>query len=289
MDEFLHLIDHSDVCSLTGLAIGLVYVGLFFSSRYPDIRSRSLQVAGIAFVFYAAYGLLEHGTPDASTVTVVLIRGVLLLGIVHGSLSIVLSVFRPLTENWRKSAVQRQSALEQRQRERQEEQRRREERLVWERQAPERERREREAETERLRQEGESQRQAELVLDEHRRRDEARLQCRLYYDRNVDQLQKHFNREMLQEYFDSYMNDSQSANDVEHRAGLLIGMLKEQLEERSERTMTYNSISEIADYFNQKRAELESGPFDDETLESLRVEISQNETAAISALLKRSR
>ncbi|MCA9095945.1 MAG: hypothetical protein KDA68_20840, partial [Planctomycetaceae bacterium] len=161
--------------------------------------------------------------------------------------------------------------------------------LEWERQTPERERSERAAKALRLQQETERQREYEQAQREQSSRDHARLKCRLYYDAHANQLNLVFNRDLLQEYFDTYMTDSHSLTEVELRAQMLVEMLQAHVKERPLGTKSFNSMSEIADYFSQKRTELESLPYDAETRESLRTAISQRENAAISALFKGSR
>lgn len=287
MDELLRFFNFSDVCSLSSLAAGLGLGGLYFAGNYPTLRARCFYFAGIAFVLYMGYTLVQIRTPDAAIAVVVLVRGALLLVILNGSLCIVFSLVRPVTVWWNRLVSARRARRAQRRYDREESERREREAREWERRAPERARQAADEEIRQRRQREEREQHAALALTEQRRRDDVRMECYLLYDRHVDQLETHFPRQMLQEYFETYMKATHSAAVVEQRARLLMEMLREQINSKTDRMAAFTSLADVAAYFREQRQEVETLPYDEETRESLLFAVNKREDAAIAAFLNR--
>ncbi|MFN0196053.1 MAG: hypothetical protein ACKVT0_04865, partial [Planctomycetaceae bacterium] len=100
---------------------------------------------------------------------------------------------------------------------------------------------------------------------DQQRRDDARLECQLYYDRHADRFKLKFPRERLQEYFAAYMTDAHPTEAVDQRARLLLEMLREQLQGQPGGAVAFGSLADIATHFSTQRVELETLPYDEET------------------------
>jgi hypothetical protein len=248
-------------------------------------HSESLRVWGwrcalVAFLLRVLSDLSLQGGTDPDLLVSTVLRGVVAGAVILGPAWIVLSLGQFLFGNAR-SLVDRRNR---RRRWEQEQLRNEQERLRLgeERMRQNRLRAAAEEERRRQRQELESR---EVV--EQRRRDDVRLECYLLYDRHVNQLQEYFPREMLQEYFDTYMQTSHSATVVETRARLLMEMLRDQINSKTDRMAAFTSLADVAAYFQEQSREIDALPYDEETRESLRFAVNKREDAAIAAFLNR--
>lgn len=131
------------------------------------------------------------------------------------------------------------------------------------------------------------QRERSFLQSDQRRRDDARLECQLFYDRHANRLQEKFPRERLHEYFAAYLTDGHPVEAVEQRARLLLEMFQECLDGQPVGATAFPSLAEIASHFRQRRAELKALPYDQETRDSLLVAVNQQEEAAIQEFLRR--
>ena len=122
--------------------------------------------------------------------------------------------------------------------------------------------------------------------DAQRRRDDARLRCLMLYDQHSTALEGRFPRERLHEYFEQYMADSLEPEVVEERAQTLGSLIDECLaQEKPRQRNEFQSLAELAAFFQTQREETTQLPYDDEVKESLLTNINIQEEQTIRRFL----
>lgn len=259
-------------------------------------RTGGLRIAAGTAILFAGATLMEEGIGEAGPLARVVMRSLAAGGLILGPTWIVLSVgaffhaqYQRLTNAARTQAAVRKREREQKQRDADESERKRQQDAEWERIQPERERAAREA-TERARVEAERRQQLELCrLSDQKRREDAKLECVLIYDRKAAALAKSFPRERPDQYFAAYMSETHAADAVETRANQLIAMLEELASEHGHRSKAkFQSLADVAAYFQQQREQLQSLPYGPDIVDSLVVVLNQHEDAAIANFLRTS-
>lgn len=295
-----HLINDGDLCPLIFLICLLVPVGRMFVAHDSRLAEWGLRVAAGTAIIVAAMTLLEEGISEAGPLARVVVRSLAAGALILGPTWIVLSVGAFFHAQYQRltSAARTQAAVRKREREREREEKQREanEReqqrkrdAEWERTRPERERAAEEA-AERTRLETErKQQEVQLKLSDRMRREDAKLQCLLVYDRNAPALAKSFPRDRLDQYFTAYMSETHAADAVETRAKQLIVMLEELAGEHGHRSKAkFQSLADVAAYFHQQREQIQSLPYGPDVVDSLVVVLNQHEDAAIANFLRTS-
>lgn len=294
------LINDGDLCSVVFLICLLIPVGRMFIAHDSRLANWGLRVAAGTAILFAGATLMEEGISEAGPLVRVVVRSLAAGALILGPTWIVLSVVAFVHAQYQRLAnsARSQAAVRKREREREREEKQREanEReqqrkrdADWERTRPERERAAEEA-AERTRLESErKQQEVQLRLSDRMRREDAKLQCVLVYDRNAAALAKPFPRERLDQYFAAYMSETHPADAVETRAKQLIAMLEELATEHGHRSKAkFQSLADVAAYFHQQREQIQSLPYGPDVVESLVVLLNQHEDAAIANFLRTS-
>jgi hypothetical protein len=286
------LLPDSDICPLVMLIALLIWLGSFAVHNSPKMQWFGVRVAfGCAFLTAVA-DLLKSGPTSAGEVLRIVIRGLAAGGLVLGaswislpvltfayrflqaSFDFALSPFRRARSAWKA----RRLAIETR----------RQQRLAhenWERCRPERERQARE-QVARAGREAEVKRVAESqAAADRKRRENAQLSCLWAFDRYSTGRGERIPRGRVQAYFDQYMSNAHSAEEVEERAS----QLKEILEEAGGtpgKKSAFSSLDDLAVHFQKKRLEIDALPYDEDTKETLLTSINAQEEVAIREVLR---
>ncbi|MBI1312133.1 hypothetical protein GC176_12650 [bacterium] len=117
--------------------------------------------------------------------------------------------------------------------------------------------------------------------DEQKRRDDSRFDCQMHYDRLAASLRDQFSPARLQEYFDRYMSDGSSADEVEDRAAKLRDMLDELSGGGTDRSRNGATLESVRQEFQTRRQEIQSAGFDEKTEASMLSSLAREEERAI--------
>ena len=124
---------------------------------------------------------------------------------------------------------------------------------------------------------------AEKEAQQHRtdqsRRAESRFLCQMKYDRLASAIGDRFSVERLAEYFQQYLSDKNSPEEVESRSKQLGAMLDELA--GTQATRGKQNLSAIREDFESRRADVEAANFDEETTAALMASLSREEERAI--------
>ncbi len=108
-------------------------------------------------------------------------------------------------------------------------------------------------------------------------REEIRLSCQLLYDQHAVELQDRFPQQRLDDYFEQYLSDSFPIEIVQQRGRLLKEMIESSLEQSGGNKQKFSSLSEITAYFQERRQEIKSLDYDEQTEQSFLSSLSQQE------------
>ncbi len=108
-------------------------------------------------------------------------------------------------------------------------------------------------------------------------RDDARFACQLFYDQHAVDLEPLFSQLRIAEYFNAYMSDEHSVEQVKLRGEQLQKLLTDLLERNGALTAQYNSILEIKNAFDGQRQSIANAGLEKETEQSLLAEIARDE------------
>ena len=258
MHFIFEAIQNGDFCGLVFFSAIVIFVGDRMINSQPAMRIWGLRITAVAFVGFTVSHISQNGGSTPSDLALAAIIG-LLGGIVTlGPVWILLSIVGFLGGYYRQAASSASSAAHQRQLEREKkaaEKKRLQEQIDWERNAPERER---------VRQEESERRKVEAKqnMESQKRRTDARADCEMLFQLYAIDISSRFPREALDEWIKKYMDDDQSPDDVEQRAEQLRKMIIHH-REAVKPTPKFNSLSELAVWFQEQRAEIESLPVAD--------------------------
>lgn len=263
--HFLRQLELGDPCSLTLLALLLIFIGGKIVADKPHLYLWGLRLAVAGFVGFTAYQLLRYPFPQAEELLGFALRSLLAAGLILGVAWIILPLAgfiyaHTLGAGWqhfRSWAMSVQSQANQRQAWREQEHRRQREQQDYECLAPERDRAEREAEA---RQQAEAQAQ--------HRRDMARANCELLFDLLAPEIGKRFTRKMFEAFLEKHLADKHPPEYVEHWAQQLQAMLRQHAQ-KVQATPRFQSLEEIARWFQQEQQKIENQPIDDKAKRTL--------------------
>lgn len=276
MTTILDIVNRGDVCSILCFVAILAVVGSKMVEQHPLLRVSGWRLAIAAFLIYCAHaGFTFRPTNAQGWLWVVfrgLLAGALTLPLSWIGMSVLAFTKRLLIDAPAKRVRDFVRSLHEREREIQV----REQQLKIETLRFEREDRER-------------SRNKDLEVSSTKakqRRDDARLRCVMLYDQHSTALSARLPRERLQEYFDEYMADSLEPDIVEGRAGTLIALIEECVKQDKPRQKNdFESLAELAAFFQRHRAEADQLPYDDEVRDSLHANINIQEEQAIRRFL----
>ncbi|QDU52979.1 hypothetical protein [Gimesia panareensis] len=133
---------------------------------------------------------------------------------------------------------------------------------------------------------GNNKEEAEIQLrEEQERREKARFDCQLLYDRNAGRLQNYFPKEKLADYHERHLSDSFPAEIVEKRAKQLEEMLHSFLVDTDGKHQQFTSLNEIAAYFQKQKQEIESLQYDEQTRQTIISSLNEQEDRTIREFL----
>ncbi len=296
MFQITHIIETSDVCSLSFLIMLLTLVGQPFVARSPELHNLGVRIAAGVGLVYAGLTILERDLGTAGEIAALVLRSLAAGGVVLGPTWIVLSVGAYVRDQHRRmsAAAEARAAARRRERERrkqdaEEKERRRRADREWERTRPERERATREAADQAARRaqiEAERKHQEALrQTDEQRRREEVRYKCRLLYDRYAKELKTSMSQKRFDEYFATYLSDRYSAEEVERRGRELQAMLLDTVRPASP-TRQRRTLSEIQEEFTRRRNEVQTTSLDEDAKAALVADLNREEDKAIRGALQ---
>lgn len=279
--DLVNVLDSVDVCSLVVLAAALNFVGEWACQPQPHLRQRGVSVGVAAFVLLLAVGLIADGGTDDAVMR--LMQAGVVAACVAGAATIALPAvgwlydtsiekptaqFRSVLRSWDDQRMQGQrQAQEQRERE------------EWERSRPQREQAQREA-AERQR------REQEQKASDQRRREAARFQVRLLYDRHAGKIKASFPRKRFDEYVTEYLSDAYPADEVEKRAEELRNMILDFFESTDD-DRPQRSLTEIRTDFAGERQLIEASDLDEDTKAAMLADLNLAEDKAIRDVRQR--
>lgn len=214
------------------------------------------RCAGGAFFLFIFVQVIEQNPGTAGGWLRIVVRSLIFSGIVLGATWTVLpaavftyehtfgALFRSLDEA---AAASRKRADE---RKRMKEQKLRDE--EWERTRPERERQAMEAALQ-------EEARAKLRAAAQKRREDARAACELVYSVVEPEIGKRFSRNDFAQFVAKYMSDNFPPETVEERAEQLKGIIR-QHENRSDSPPRERSVQDLATWFEEQKAIIESMP-----------------------------
>lgn len=266
LTDLLELPSSGDLCSLTFVAMVLIYLGQLCVGKHPA-GVWGPRLAILAFLLWVGGELFDRGVPTGAELAGIVLEGLVAAGLILGLawilLGLVVSIFGALGQRVRAWLDKRRYAARRRREERRERARRKAEQKAWERSAPDREREQHERE-ERQKQE------AKDKADAGRRRADKKLQCELFYDQHVLVLRDRFPKDRLDAYIEQYFGQEHPPELVEERGELLLRMLKECLEETGPPKRRFRSLDEIAQHYAMLRSEINgSDLYDPETKDTI--------------------
>ena len=100
------------------------------------------------------------------------------------------------------------------------------------------------------------------MADAQKRRVDARADCEMLYQLYAVDISNRFPREALDEWIKKYMVDGSTPDEVEQRAEQLRKMIIHH-REQVKPTPKFNSLSQLAVWFQEQKSEIESLPMDD--------------------------
>lgn len=140
------------------------------------------------------------------------------------------------------------------------------------------------------RQRHEAAQQAAIVAEQRavaqKRREDGRLRCELLYERHAQQLLTYFPRKRFAQLLDRYLHDRVPADEIEQREQWVKEAIRESIGAETSKTPKFQSVAEIAAYFEARRKELEQLPHSEEVIEHYIVQINKNEDDALRKFLK---
>lgn len=285
-----------DLCSLVFLIWLLIFIGSRVIQFSPPLQLCGLKIAATVALVQVAADIDDSGLRTPAEALRIVLRALAAGGVTLGPAWMTLAIgsyfrelFRRMTNAATSRAMPRQRERERRHREAEESERKRQREAEWERTRPQREQAVRDA-AERSRAEAERRQQEDQrKLSDRKCREDAKLRCVLVYDRFAAALAKSFPRDQLDQYFAAYMSETHAAEAVEARAQQLIQMQEELASEQGNRSKArFQSLADVAAYFHQQREQIQSLPYDHDTLDSLLMLLNQYEEAAIADFLRTS-
>ncbi|QDT64073.1 hypothetical protein [Calycomorphotria hydatis] len=125
--------------------------------------------------------------------------------------------------------------------------------------------------------------QQKRELAETERREKARFQCRLLYDRYASEIQESLSRKRFDDYLKTYLSDSHSADLVEQRAEELQKMILDFFE-GSDEAQPQLSLEEIVLYYAAERERISLLDLDVDTKAAMLADLNAAEDKAIRNL-----
>jgi hypothetical protein len=290
--SWTRLIRDGDLCPLVCLIWLLLQLGRFAVADAPRLQLIGFRIAAGVALLYVITDLIAVGLQSPADALRILIRGLAAGGLVLGpcwvALAVIDIVWQQLSGFRSRIRAQLASQRQARQRRRQEILDRERQRLAaieWERTRPERERAAREA-AERARQEATAlSLAAARQAAERKRRDEARFNVLVVYDKRAAGYGERIPRTRLLGYLDRYLGDDVPLEVIEERAKQLTQLLQET--SRGGRTASpFQGLDDIAAQFQKRREQIMALPYDDETRETLLFSLNAQEEAAIREFLR---
>ena len=219
----LDLFDTIDSDNLAGscVIVGILFwVGKGFAECHERARQAGLYAGAAALLVYFAVSYAPNGNV-ASTA----FRGVLIAGAVTGLVWLALplayvvyaTTFGQLLSFVKNVAVRTKQATAQRRWEREQEADRNRRAAEELRLAPIRERELQAAEAMRVRTQFEADARNRAAKEMQQKRDKCRATCELLYRQYGPEIKDRFTKKMLDEFIETYMGDSLSADEVERR------------------------------------------------------------------------
>ena len=287
MNSFWELIQSHDIVSLLMLVLVLHLISQAMANPAGRLHFWARRIGGIAFWLYAIKRLREEGFVEPLQICEIGFRGLLAGCIVQGFTLIAVTpvsiVLKKIADAWRGTTFhignwRTRQQSDRRCREQQLEDHRRQ--LEWEAAAPERQRHQCESDQQ-------AQTEANRRAGDKHRREEARLGCMLLRDQYSTELASRFTRERLDDYFETYMTDSHSPEEVEARAAQLRGMIEQALAASgATQKKQFRSVVEIAEYFRTLCEEAEKSNYDSDIVDSIIARYHTQEDRAVAEFFK---
>ncbi len=282
MTAFFDLLEAGDFCSLSVLLLIVFLAGGAMAGGNPKVHAWGRRLAAGAFIAYGIYGCLTFHPTYAEDWIGIGVRAAFCAGLALGLSWIMLSLVSfvyghtvgPSFGKLRAIRFQLRQKSDDAKQRRAEENRRQQEQRDWERAAPERER---------LRQLQEEQQRKQK--SDQNRREEARLECDLLYQRHASQLASFFPPERYEALASQHLSEEHAAEDVEQRAARLQQMIRDCLDASPGSDAKFKSLQEVAAYFDDRRKEIDNLPYDDDTKGTFRTLVNGQEEAAVRRFL----
>jgi len=270
MKTLLDILNNGDGGTLCCLIAILAFVGSKMTEGSEATRRWGWRLAAAAFVGYAIYAGYAQQIDDVSGWLHAVLRGLLAAGLALGISWIlfpmiafpfrcVRALAQSMAFHWKATAYKRNTAHQVSHEEALREQAERNE---------------------------QANREASRRANDSRRREDARMRCFMLHDRHSAALADRFPRERLREYLDRYLADATSPEIVEERGRALIALIEEWVaQDEARKEMTFQSLEELAGFFQKQRDELARLSYDEEIRESLMTNINVQEEHAIRRFL----
>jgi len=176
-----------------------------------------------------------------------------------------------LLGSWKRGLVERRAR-------RAEERRRLREQREWERSGPEREQAQREADARK-------QADEQTKADAQRRRADARANCEFLYSLYAPEIGNRFSRNDLDAWIKKHMGDDQDPTIVEQR-GEQLRRLIDHHREQVKPTPKFANIQELARWFQEQKAEIDTLPLDDKLKRAHLVNLNERYADLTTKLLE---
>ncbi len=278
------VVEGPDVCSSVFALLILLFIGERVIAVEPRLRLWTHRAALTVFFLYVGCKVWLVRPTDGVEVVGVLLRGLLaaswclaisLISLPVGLWSWRHSVGALVQSVLKRIGKARRARTDRRQRIADAE-RRRQLQAEDERLAPDRERQQQEAEQR-------SRAEAAQRIADQRRREGVRLDCQLLYDRNRSVLRDKLTAKQLRDYFERYLADGFTAEEVERRGQELKAMISAVVESVGRKKGQFDSLKSLREYYRGERDSIETSDFADEIKGSLLSDLAHEEERAIRA------
>ncbi len=283
MHWILHIVEDTNLFSILLLLLVLSWVGGAIIAERAELAAIARRVSYCVFIGYLGFRCYTHRPGGAEMLLTIVLRGLITAGYTISICWILLPLFsalrvwlarqlviQPLIASVRPSPITASDSVVAT--------------VVSEpapafRPAPSPED-VAQIEEERRRVEEENSRR----LAERKRREESLLRVELLYERRARELSSIFPRERFDAFVKKYMNDEMSVEWIEEREKLLQDTIADAVGAMTD--IKFDSLQALADYFEQRRAEIKAMSIADDVRDSYIVQLNKQEDAALRKFLR---
>jgi len=260
-------------------------------SQFPAETSRIELLRGTGLL------LVAWRPEGAATVVSIVFRAIITGGFALGMSRIIITVIlsiekllvRPAVSKCRRDIRSWQDEKQQRQSRREADEASRLKQLEWERRAPERQRAAEESAAKARRDAKVAAEKSRQAAENQKRREDARAGCEFLYAQHKPEINRGFTQKQFDAFVARYLSDQYPAEYVEQRAEQLKGLIQEHYQKKKPAEPRFKSLSEISDWYEQQRANIEqitNPDFQEELLVKLETEYSELMTRFMEQMIQ---